>query len=129
MPAGAGVERAARACLRLGKEKTMTTERRPVAENEDLLDVLACEIDARPKDAPSFADLQSAILGVAREEGAVRVEFDPARRDDVRRLVEAERLCCAGIGWDLREGPGLTLRIVAAPGQLDVFEGFLGGTG
>ena len=92
---------------------------------EETLDVLACELDKRPKDAPSFFDLADAVHAVERSPGALVVTFDPAATRDVEALVAAERLCCPSIGWDLRHSPALQLRITATPGQLDVFEQFL----
>jgi hypothetical protein len=98
----------------------MTTD-----ELDDALSVLACEYDKRPKGAPSFFDLQPNIRSVHREEESLRVDFDPAAAPAVQQLVEAERLCCADIGWDLRQSPSLTLEIRATTAQLDVFEQFL----
>jgi hypothetical protein len=94
-------------------------------ELDDALNVLACEHDRRPKGAPSFFDLQSSIRAVRREEERLRVDFDPAEAAAVQQLVEAERLCCADIGWDLQQSPALTLTIRASPAQLDIFEQFL----
>ena len=59
------------------------------------LDVLACDFAKRPKDAPSFFDLQGAIRAIVRESGALRVEFDPAAASAVEQLAAAERLCCS----------------------------------
>lgn len=92
---------------------------------DDALNVLACDIEMRPKDAPSFFDLQHSIRAVRREGDGLRVEFDPAEAAAVRQLVEAERRCCAEIGWDLQQSPSLTLVIRATPAQLDVFEQFI----
>ena len=104
----------------------MTSERPPAAEMlDEALDVLACDYQARPRDAPSFFDLQSGIRSLRRDDASLRVAFDPAARDAVRQLVEAERLCCAEIGWELHDEPELILRITATPAQLDIFERFL----
>ena len=40
----------------------------------------------------------------------------------VTAYVEAERLCCADIRWELDDEPALRLRIGATPGQLDILE-------
>lgn len=92
---------------------------------DDTLDVLACEYTKRPKGAPSFDDLQGAIRTVRREDGALSVEFDPARAGAVEELAAAERLCCPTIGFDVSHTPAPTLRITATPAQLDIFEQFL----
>jgi hypothetical protein len=94
-------------------------------EIDDALNVLACEIDKRPKGAPSFFDLQHSIRAVRRERDGLRIDFDPAEAGAVRQLVEAERRCCPEIGWDLQQTPSLTLVIRATPAQLDVFEQFI----
>ena len=93
--------------------------------SDDTLDVLACEYEQRPKGAPSFADLQAAIRRVQREDGALVVEFDPATAGAVEELATAERRCCPTIGFDVIHTPAPTLRIIATPAQLDVFEQFL----
>jgi hypothetical protein len=92
---------------------------------DDALNVLACEIDKRPEGAPSFFDLQPSIRAARRERDVLRIDFDPAATTAVHQLVEAERRCCADIGWDLRQSPSLTLTIRATPAQLDIFEHFL----
>jgi hypothetical protein len=94
-------------------------------EIDDALNVLVCEIDKRPKGAPSFFDLQPNIRTVRREVGSITVDFDPTVAAAVQQLVEAERLCCADIGWDLHQSPSLTLTIRATPAQLTIFEQFL----
>ncbi len=104
----------------------MNRDLQPVIESHaEALAVLSCEIDQRPKDAPSFFDLEHAVRDVRRVDGAIVVDFDPAEAERVAALVAAERLCCTDIGWDLEHTPALRLRISAAPAQLDVFEGFL----
>ncbi|MGD9894236.1 MAG: hypothetical protein AB7R89_20915 [Dehalococcoidia bacterium] len=94
-------------------------------ERDDALNILACEIDKRPKGAPSFFDLQPSIQAVHRDKEGLRIDFDPAAAPAVQQLVEAERLCCADIGWSLRQSPALTLTIRAPPAQLDIFVQFL----
>ena len=103
----------------------MTSSSQMPAERADELEVLACEYEKRPKDAPSFFDLEGAVRAVRREDGALVIDFDPAEAERVAALVDAERQCCATIGWELQRSPLLRLRISASPAQLDVFEGFL----
>src|SRR5690348_16305222 len=92
-----------------------------MAERDDL-DVLACELALRPREAPSFMDVASAVRRVQRETGALTVEFDRAAVRAVTELVAAERLCCAGLQWDLQTEPALVLRIGATEAQLEVLE-------
>jgi hypothetical protein len=55
------------------------------------------------------------------------VDYDPSAAERLEAVVQAERLCCAGIGWHLErvtpaEGaPGgvVRLRIEAGPARLD----------
>ncbi len=89
------------------------------------LDVLACDFAKRPKDAPSFFDLQGTIRAIVREGGTLRVEFDPAVASTVEQLAAAERLCCATIGFDVTHATAPTLHIRATPAQLGIFEQFL----
>jgi hypothetical protein len=95
-----------------------------ITTNDDF-DVLACELDKRPQGAPSFSDLQGAVRGLRREEGTLVVAYDPAVAASLEELAAAERLCCATIGFEVTHAPVLTLRIAAAPAQLDIFEAFL----
>jgi hypothetical protein len=82
----------------------------------DLLEILACDISARPP-APGPGDLEPFIAAVVREPDAVVVSFDPAAADTFQAFAEAERQCCTDIGWDIVPGPAL--RITATPAQLD----------
>lgn len=92
---------------------------RPVP-SEDLLDVIGCEIDERPTGAPGIDELAPFVRSVERVAGAVTVAFAPDARESLLAFVEAERQCCAGIGWSVQETPGLALRIEAGEPALDV---------
>ena len=94
----------------------MTRDRKPTIEASDLLEVLACDISARPP-APGPADLHPFVVGVVREQGALLVRFEAAGLDLLTRFVEAERECCPDIGWGIVAGPAV--RISATPTQLD----------
>ena len=86
------------------------------------LDVLVCEIGVRPKAAPTFETLAPHVEQVQRFDDRIEVSFASAAADDVASLVEAERLCCPGIGWALVREPAVVLTITATPSQLDVLE-------
>jgi len=92
---------------------------------DDVLDVLACDWQQRPKGAPSFFDLQGAVQDVRREPEALVIRFDPAHAAEVEALVAAERQCCTSIGWQLESGAALELRISGTEAQLDIFQSFL----
>lgn len=91
-------------------------------EAADMIEVLACDIEARPKGAPSIFDLAPHIEKVARLPESISVFFASAAAADVAAFVEAERLCCAGIGWRLQVEPAVLLTIGATPAQLDALE-------
>ena len=95
----------------------MTTRRR-----DEIIEILECEIGARPRAAPGIDQLLPQVCGVSRAPGAVLVEFDPQASDMLGGFVEAERLCCAGIGWDIEREAGLRLRISASDEQLAAIE-------
>ena len=91
----------------------------------DLLDVLACELGVRPKNAPTFEDVASYIVDVLRDDAAITIRFQAAALEQVIGLVDAERLCCADLVWEIVREPNLALRIGASPGQLDVLQQML----
>jgi hypothetical protein len=91
---------------------------------DDTLDELAREYDKRPKGAPSFFDLQTAIRRVRREDGALVVDFDLATGAAVEELAAAERRCCPTIGFAVTHTPAPTLRITATAAELDIFQHF-----
>ena len=88
---------------------------------EDLLDVVGCEIGKRPVDAPTLDDLGPHLLGVERQAGAITVRFATEALAMLKAFVEAERQCCAGVGWTVSSGPEVELRIEAGPAQLEAF--------
>jgi hypothetical protein len=91
-------------------------------ESDDALAVLACEIDKRPAGAPAFTDLLPFVRRRTRETGWLIIGFDPEAAATVSAFVDAERRCCAGIGWEVGQADLITVRITAAPSQLDVLE-------
>jgi hypothetical protein len=93
--------------------------------NQDTLDVLACEIAKRPKDAPTDHEVFGAVRRMTRMGDTLELSFDPEAAPTVVAFAEAERLCCAGIGWDVEDGPETVLRITATPAQLDLFEAMI----
>ena len=85
----------------------------------EVLGVMGCEFELRPAGAPHFGDLAGAVKSVRRDEGALIVTYQRRVRAALAEVVAAERLCCAGIGWELSDD-GATLRVTAAPEQLDL---------
>jgi hypothetical protein len=95
----------------------------PESQQDEALDVLACDFRARPKGAPTVFDVLPVVWQVDRGADALTVAFAPGAADMVTAYVEAERLCCTDVRWELDREPGrLRLRIGAKPGQLDILE-------
>lgn len=89
---------------------------------EDLLEVVSCELGKRPAQAPTMDDVKPHRLGVERQSDSITVRFLPEALVTLKAFVEAERQCCAGIGWSVSEGPDeVALRIEAGPAQLEAF--------
>lgn len=89
--------------------------------SEDLLDIVGCEIDARPQ-APGLDALAPYILGVSRDARAIVVTFVAEAAGLVEAFAAAERVCCAGIGWEVELGSPVILRITAGADALDALE-------
>jgi hypothetical protein len=90
--------------------------------NESILGILACEIDKRPKDAPWGDEVFPQATGMERHSDALDITFTPEAAPKLSAFVQAEQLCCAGIGWEITDGPEPRLRITATSEQLDLFE-------
>ena len=95
----------------------MTMQRR-----DEIIEVLDCDLDVRPKAAPGIDALAPHVRGVTRTAQAILVEFDDRAAETLAAFVEAERLCCAGIGWEIERSPALWLRITASDEQLTALE-------
>lgn len=80
--------------------------------DEDLLQVLGCELDKRPA-APIIDDLSPLVAKVTRSVRELAVQFPAEARDAVEAFAAAERMCCAGIDWQVDVGPTVTLRVGA----------------
>ena len=93
-------------------------EQRPT----DIIEILDCDLGARPKTAPGINALLPHARSTSRTADAVLVEFDPQAAETLQAFVEAERLCCAGIGWEIERASGLRLRISANDAQLSAIE-------
>ena len=67
-------------------------------------------------------DLKPHRLGVERQSDSITVRFLPEALVTLKAFIEAERQCCAGIGWTVSEGPDeVALRIEAGPAHLEAF--------
>lgn len=91
----------------------------PAPRADARLETLACDIGLRPAGAPQLSDLADSVRAIHRDGDHVIVDYAPEVVPELVAMAAAERLCCAGIGW---ETEGATLRIRANPAQLDVLE-------
>lgn len=92
------------------------------AQRDEIIEILDCDLGVRPKAAPGVPQLLPYVRRATRGNGALSVEFDAEAEATLRAFVEAERLCCAGIGWEIEHAPALTLRITAQEQQLEAIE-------
>jgi hypothetical protein len=93
------------------------------SEIDDAIEILACDIDSRPRGAPGIGALAGWVTDVARGDGVLVVTFADAAEDALQAFVEAERTCCGDIGWEVVSVPTPTLRITSGEAQLDVLAG------
>ena len=85
----------------------------------DVLDLLQCDIGARPM-APTPDDLAPYFLGAATGAGALVARFVPAAASALRQFVAAEQVCCAGLGWHVTdEADAVVLAIRGTPAQVE----------
>ena len=89
-----------------------------VADRDTTLDLLACNVDLRPP-APGPDELAPFVTEVRRQPGTLEFAYRPEARPLFETFVQAERQCCAGLGWELLDGPEPALRITGTPEQLD----------
>lgn len=87
----------------------------------EILEVLACDIGARPAGAASIVDIEPYRLNTARTDEHVAIAFARDALPFLREFVAAEQVCCSTIGWHLDE-ESVVLRISATEAQLDQLE-------
>jgi len=91
----------------------------------EALQVVGCDIGARPKDAPVFEDVRPHILAVRREPRRLTVEFDGSASELVEAFVAAEWRCCSDLVFSVSPGHPTVMRIEAAPELVDMVEGWM----
>jgi hypothetical protein len=92
----------------------------------DVIELLACDIEARPASAPGIDALMPHIERVRREAKQLIIEFAAGAAGTVEAFVAAERTCCGGIMWEWELDPAVQLRIGATPAQLDAMQAMFG---
>ena len=114
-----------KATLRRLLDDALAAEASPAAYDSETLATLACDLNARPQEAPHFGDVAAAVRAVRREPGALVVDYAPEAGAALEAIVAAERACCAELGWHLERvadgatGAVVRLRVEATPAQLD----------
>ena len=94
--------------------------RKPLAIGE-LIELVACDIEARPKNAPLPGMLAPHIRGIERGAATLRISFAAEVADAVEAFAAAERICCSGLGFEVQRDP-VVLTIRASRVQLDAIE-------
>jgi hypothetical protein len=87
----------------------------------ELIDLVACDIGARPADAPAYDVLAPHVLAVDRTAATLKITFAAEATDDVEAFAAAERICCPTLGFDVQRDP-VALTITASPMQLDAMQ-------
>jgi hypothetical protein len=93
-----------------------------IRPGEEMLELLACDVAARPVRAPGIDAIAGHALTSARGDGDLTITFGVEAADDVEAFAAAERACCGSLGWHFEREPVVLLRISATPAQLDAIE-------
>jgi hypothetical protein len=88
----------------------------------EIIQILDCDLGARPRAAPGIDTLLPYVRRATRMSDAILVEFEENAAQILEAFAEAERLCCAGIGWEIDRTASLRLRISATDAQLTAIE-------
>jgi len=95
---------------------------RTLSGRDDIIEVLDGDLNTRPEAAPGIDALLPHVRGVSTMPEALMVDFDERAAGTLEAFVAAERLCCAGIGWEIERGSVLRLRITANEVQLEAIK-------
>jgi DNA-binding transcriptional MerR regulator len=94
----------------------------PMSPADELLEVLSCDVTARPAGAPGVEELRPMCRAMREQPGEVTFVFDVAASPRVTRFVEAERRCCGLLEFTLAESPDeVTLTVLGTPAQAAAF--------
>lgn len=89
---------------------------------DHMIELLACDISARPSGAPGVDQLTAHTVAIRRTPAEVIVTFDAGAGDMVANFAAAEQLCCSSLSWLVEREPAVTLTVRATPAQLDAIE-------
>lgn len=91
--------------------------------DEKTLSVLACNISVRPRNAAGIAELIPFVDSVQNLGNRLAIDFETAGLSAVESFVNAERLCCTGLTWDLVPGiNGVQLTITGTIEQVSMIK-------
>ncbi len=91
-----------------------------VISEDDLLDVLSCDLGARPPGAPTATDLAPHYNGHELRDGALVVLYDSEASVMLAAFAAAESRCCSGLDWAVAPAAeSVELRIKGSPVQLE----------
>jgi hypothetical protein len=96
----------------------------PRWRDDDVIELLACDVEARPE-APGPEALAPFVTGATHGAEVLSIYLDDTGQRVAEAFVEAERICCSNIDWALATSPRLTLTIRAEPRQLSVLRGLI----
>jgi hypothetical protein len=95
--------------------------------SDEVIEVLACNLDQRPA-VPGPDALAPFIERARLTQEELIIDLAAEGRAVAEAFVEAERICCSTIAWELHHSPHLQLRIRAEPRQLRVLVRLIPGT-
>jgi hypothetical protein len=79
---------------------------------DEPLRALSCDIQLRPVDAAGIEQLLPFVQKRRIDGNAVTVFFSTKAKDILRSFVEAERLCCTSLIWEIIEdGNEIVLKV------------------
>lgn len=89
---------------------------------DELLEILTCDLAARPPAAPGPAALATFVREVSQSPGELVVTFDPAAAAAVMEFVDAEQHCCGQLEFAVtRSGEAIRLMVRGAAAQTAAF--------
>jgi hypothetical protein len=92
-------------------------------EAQNPLEVLACDIELRPRGAPGVDQIADLVRSAHRRDGALILAFDQSASADVEAFAAAERQCCSTLCWEVRRsGDEVELSIGGSPEQVRLLE-------
>ena len=89
------------------------------------LEVVGCDIGARPSGAPVFEDIKPHIISLQREPKRLSIEFAAGAGEQVAAFVAAEQMCCSDLAFNVITGERIVMLITATSDLVDMVEGWM----